>query len=213
MAFANNGVTVTPGVGTEISTQSADDKEAQVIITAAANGHLHKTLDTYYYFGELNVGAQNKIHLTLFNGASSGVIIRVRGLYLQCGLHDADTPGGVTYRFDLDTITAAGTGGTDLTGRETDSNNAAIPAEVTAEHASASGATKGFTLFPVILNDTNLDNLASAHIGRVNLLQQGEHIQDLVLYEGEGLRLIQITANAIAQWAVHAIVTIEEEPA
>jgi hypothetical protein len=43
----------------------------------------------------------------------------------------------------------------------------------------------------------------------VNHLPQGEYFQDLILREGQGLKIIQITNNAIATWSVHLVVTME----
>jgi hypothetical protein len=108
MALPGDSITITPGAGATVATETVNAKEYQVVMRAAHNGHILKTLETYYYWSGINVGAQNKIHLDLFNAAASGKLIRVRGLYLQCGTSDVDN--GVTYEFDVDISSAVGTG-------------------------------------------------------------------------------------------------------
>jgi hypothetical protein len=207
MALPGDSITITPGAGATVATETVNAKEYQAMMVASANGHLLKTLDTYSYWSGINVGAQNKIHLDLFNAAAASKLVRIRALYLQCATSDVDN--AVTYEFDVNKTSAVGTGGSVLTGRLWDSSNTAIHASVTARHGATAGATVSFVYFPILIDALNTNQPGASMASRVNHLPQGHYFQDLILRADEGLSVSQITNNAVATWSVHLIVTME----
>ena len=206
MAQPSSSILITPGTGETVATHTIDSKKYQAVIPVEYSGHFPKSLETFYYWSGVNVGATNKIHFDLFNAVGSGKLVRLRGLYLQCALADPDRAD--PYEFNLDKTSAVGSGGSVITGRSADSTNGSISASVTARHAPSSGATKNFTYFPLLLDPSSAMRAGFGQ-GGINWANQGEHVQDLVLQAGEGFRLIQITNNAVATWSIHAIVTMQ----
>lgn len=204
-SFANDSVLVTPGSGATVATQLANGKEHQVVMLAASSGHIYDTLPTYYYWSPYDAGAQNEIVIDLFNGAGSGKTVRVKRLFLQ---HNMAAITGVGHLFDVDLTSAVGTGGTAVTGRPADPANAAIPAQITCRHAATGGATKDFTLFGVAV-DPEETRPGAALMAMINWVPEGPSIQEIVLPEGDGVRMIQITASTVGVWGVLLVVTLE----
>ena len=205
MAQANDSILVTPGTGATVATHNpGDGKEYQVVMLAHSTGHIQDTLPTYYYWRTYEAGAQNEIILDLFNASGSGKVVLVKKIFVQ---HNMAAITGVGHIFDVDTTSAVGTGGTVITGRPADSANAAIPAQITCRTAPSGGATKNFTLFG-ISNDPEETRPGAALMGMVNWIPEGNNIQEPVLREGEGLRVIQITASTVGVWGCLFVVSL-----
>ena len=83
MTKANDSVLVTPGSGATVATHLVDSKEHQVVMIANANGHLQDTLPTWYIWSTYDARAANEILIDLFNATGSGVILKVRKLFIQ----------------------------------------------------------------------------------------------------------------------------------
>ena len=205
MSLANDSILVTPGTGATVATHLAGAKEHQVVMIADATGHILDTLPTYYYWSTYDAGSQNEILIDIFNAAGSGKIIRVRKLFVQ---HNMAAITGVGHIFDVDRTSAAGTGGTAITGQLADTANSAIPAQITCRHAASGGATKTATLFGIAV-DPEETRPGAALMGMINWMPEARNIQELVLREGEGMRVIQITANTAGVWGCLLVVTLE----
>lgn len=205
MTQANDSVLVTPGSGATIATHAVGGKEHQVVMIAHASGHLQDTLPTYYFWSTFDAGAANERLIDLFNASGSGVVVKVRKLFIQ---HNQSAINGVGHVFNVIKTSAAGTSGTALTGRAADSANAAIPAQVTARHAATGGATESFVLFSATV-DPEETRPGAALMGMINWIPEGPNLQEITLREGEGLLVKQITNNTAGVWGCLLVVTIE----
>ena len=198
MALAGDSIEVTPGTGATVATHTVSGKEHQVVMIANANGHLADTLPTYYWYRTNTAGAQNQRTLDIFNASGSGVIVRIRKMFIQ---HDMSAVTGVGHKFDIIRTTAVGTGGTTITAGKADTANAALPAQVTARFNATGGATEGGVLFSASV-DPEETRPSAGIMGMINWIPEGPNIQEIVLREGEGLLLKQITNSTVGVWAV-----------
>lgn len=205
MSKAGDSILVTPGTGATIATHTVDAKEHQVIMIASPTGHLWDTLPTYYWYRTYAAGAANQRIIDIFNAAGSGVLVKIRKLFIQ---HNMAAVTGVGHTFDIIRTTAVGTGGTVLTGRPADSTNAAIPAQITARSSATGGATESFVFMSAAVNPE--ETLPSAGImGMINWIPEGAYSQEIVCREGEGLLLKQITSSTVGVWSALLVGTIE----
>src|SRR3990167_3598161 len=159
MTTANDSVLVTPGAGPTIATHLVGGKEHQVVIQADESGHVVGSLPTYYYAVPAAAVGANKLYLDLFNATGSGKIIDVRGIWI-IPKSDVALVGALGIRVDLHRTSAVGTGGTaaayksatpDVAGGNIwplDTNNANLPAQITARHLPTGGGTLAGGIFP-----------------------------------------------------------------
>lgn len=153
-------------------------------------------------------GSGNKHFFSLLNGAASGKILRVHGLWLVNLQVDAVT--GVGVRFEVKRI-ATLSGGSAITARPADTRNAALPSQVSI----ATGATIGEGAFLWAFTILN-DEVANASVFPANVGMMGENLikrpvdwlQPITLLEAEGITLKQITATAVGQAGVLSVFTV-----
>lgn len=155
--------------------------------------------------------AQNKLFFDLFNAVSSGKILRVKAVTLQ---KDMSAQTGVPVQFNLNYTTAVGTGGNALTPVSLDNTNAALPAQVTARSAAAGGAGLGSLLASRFLHSEETNVAAQVQEAFpfwpvVLLPHVASDLQDIVLREGQGLTLKQITATTAGVYNVIVVFTVE----
>lgn len=198
------GSSETIGSGGVIATHSVDGKEYQVVMLAGPSGHLNDTQETHYSWTTFAAGAANQRLQDLFNASGSGVLIKVRKLFIQC---DMSAITGVGHRFDVIRTSAVGTGGTAITFQKADTANANLPAGVTARARATGGATEGGTMFSIGV-DPEETRPGAALMGMVNWLPEGECLQEIVLREGEGVLVKQITSNTAALWGCLIVFTV-----
>ncbi|MCW4048047.1 MAG: hypothetical protein NWE99_10905 [Candidatus Bathyarchaeota archaeon] len=154
--------------------------------------------------------AQNKVYMALFNGSGSGKIVKIREIWILNAQLTAVT--GVGVEWDVDTISSAPTGGTSLTPKKMDSQNPSLPAQITVMEAPTGDATKVATLFPVYLSN---DEVITTQFGAVlcNMMPVYPAIpkecQDIVLREGEGIQVKQITNTTVGKAYVLMVFTVE----
>jgi hypothetical protein len=199
-----NGTFALPPSGTTAK-HTIGGIDYQVVLLAGPSGHIRDTLETYHLWSGFAAGAANKIYLDLFNATGSGKIVKLRKLFMST---NGAAITGVGLQFDVDKTTAVGTGGTVLTPRPADSLNGALPAQITARHAPTGGATKDFTWFSMGL-DPEETRPAMGIMPMINWLPEHEAIQDIVLREGQGIRVIQITSNTAATMGSYLVFTTE----
>lgn len=205
MTQANDSILVTPGSGATVATHAVNGKEYQVVMLAGPAGHLYDTLPTYYFWTPYAAGAQNQRLMDLFNASGSGVVVRVKKAFIQCS---GAAITGVNHQFDFITTSAVGTGGTGLTGQKADSANANLPAGVTARRSATGGATEVAVLFSANV-DPEESRPGAAIMGMINWIPEGPNLQELVIREGQGLLVKQITSNTAAFWGCLLTVTVE----
>ncbi len=220
MAQANDSVLVTPGSGATIATELINGKEHQVVVNADSSGHIVGTLPTYLYATPNAVAGASKLYFDLFNATGSGKVIDVRGVWI-IPKTDVAVAGAVAIRVDLYRTSAVGTGGTahsyksatvDVAGGNIspmDTNNAALPAQITARWLPASGATIAEWMIPTY----SLGEEASTSMAYLsqyqNLLPMLTWGQRFALREGQGLLAKQGTVASIGNVGFLVAFTVE----
>lgn len=220
MTQANDSILVTPGTGATVATELINGKAHQVVIQADPSGHLVGTLPTYYWNTPAAAVGAGKLYLDLFNGAGSGKIIDVRGIWI-IPKTDVAVVGVLGIRIDTYRTSAVGTGGTaaayksatpDVAGGSispSDTNNAALPAQITARHLPTAGATISEWLFPTYsLGEETPTSLAflSQYQNILPVLTWG---QRLALREGQGLLLKQGAVASAGSIGFFVLFTVE----
>ena len=199
------GSSATLGTGDVIATHTIDGKEYQVVLIAGPSGHLSDTQETHYSWTPFDAaGAANQRLQDLFNASGSGKIIKVKKLFVQCS---GAAITGVNHQFDVFRTSAVGTGGTALTIAKADTTNANLPAGITARKRATGGATEGPLLFSISV-DPEETRPGAALMAMINWVPESDNIQDIILREGEGILVKQITANTAAFWGCLIVFTV-----
>ena len=194
----------TLSAGDVIATHTVSAKEYQVMIPAHSSGHMRGTIPTYSWWRPYAAGAANQRIIDIFNASGSGVDVKLRKLFVH---HNGAAVTGVQHVFDFIHTTAVGTGGTVITGRLQDSAEAAIPAQVTARLSATGGATESYVRFGFSA-DTEETRPATGIAPMINWLPEGEDIGDIVLHEGQGALVKQITSSTVGVWGCLLVASI-----
>lgn len=156
-------------------------------------GHVYQTAPVTFSVLAETTCANALKHLSIFNGSGSGQVVYIKKLFIIIR-QEAGITGG-RLRFELKRITTC-SGGTDLTPIAHDS---ALPAILPAEVVIQTGATatEGALLFPLTFtNDEMLitqNSATQALMAGLNWMPEGIEVQDVVLREGEGITIKQLT--------------------
>lgn len=201
MSQANDSITVTPGAGATVATHTVLGKEYQVVMVADESGHIQQSLPTYFWWLPTTAAGANKLYADIFNGAGSGRIIDIRGIW---AIPKSDTAVTATLGIEvgLYRTSAVGTGGTAHTYNggaaatahvitPADTANAALPAQVTARAAPTGGATIAALYWAQHVWTEETNAAATAISAYTNLLPIGVMTQRIVLREGQGLLIKQ----------------------
>lgn len=211
MSAANDSIAVTPGSGALVATHSpGDGKEYQVVMIAEPNGDLQGLSPRYRFISTSSTVGANKVHCDLFNATGSGVVLRVRSVFVYPDFDTAVT-GVVALEAALTRTTTVGTGGTAATNESTsltaptisklDTASPSLPAQVTARLAPAGGATAGAYLGSrwVFTEETNAGTAIAGAVGADLIRNEGA---DLMVREGEGVRVVQGAVASVGSIAV-----------
>lgn len=205
MTLPTDSITIPDAAsGLEHAGVSIGGKFYPVVMVAGSTGHLNDTQPTYYYYTGLAAGAANQRLIDLFNAAGSGKLVKVKKLFMQCNMAAIT---GVGLQYDMIRTSAVGTAGTAITGRPADTTNAAIPAQITARRGATGGATESHILFPLGV-DPEETRPGAGLMGMINWMPEGQDVQELVLREGEGILVKQITSNTAGIMGCVLVVTI-----
>lgn len=220
MAQANDSILVTPGSGATVATHLINGKEYQAVVLADDSGHIHGSLASYTYATPAAAVGANKLYLDLFNASGSGVVIDIRGIWC-IPKTDVAVVGALGIRVDLYRTSAVGTGGTahsyksatpDVAGGNIspfDTNNAALPAQVTARWLPTGGATISEWIFPTYsLGEETATSQAfmSQYQNLMPVLVVG---QKFTLREGQGILLKQGAVAATGSIGFLVVFTVE----
>lgn len=213
MSLANDSVLVSPsGSGATIATHLANSKEHQVMMVADPNGQLLGDLATWLVStaNTAHVAASRTTLLDLFNATSSGVIVKVRGIWIIPTL-TAVTGVGQTY--ETIRTSAVGTGGTTLTPGKFDTADAALPAQVTARLKPTGGATTDatnpLTLYHNGTSEETIPYASTASVTNHVPLAGTPYARPIVLREGQGLKIDQTTNSSVGSVNVVVLFTVE----
>ncbi len=162
---------------------------------------------TYYFQTATNagVGSATNFHFDVFNASGSGVVLKVRKLFLQ-QTFVAQT--GVAATFEVRRTSAVGTGGTTLTAVKADTADATLPAQVTSRGNGTGGNTSAGLLALLGMSGEETD-IGGRGAMFFNVLAEGNETKDVTLREGEGLSVCK-TAGVVTTsgtWSVLAVVT------
>lgn len=168
-------------------------------------------LPTWYAFADAVGfdGSGNKHFFSILNGAGSGKILKVHGLWLVNLQLDAVT--GVGVRFEVKRI-ATLTGGSAITTYAADTRNTALPSQVSIATGATIGEGAFLWAFSILNDEVANATVFPASVGMMgeNLIKRPVHyLQSQVLLEQQGLTLKQITATAVGQAGVLCVFTVE----
>lgn len=217
MTLPNSSVAVTPGTGRNVAVVQKVATDYQVVMVADDSGHIQQTLPTYTWWVPGAAVGASKLYADIFNASGSGKTMELRGLW-AIPKSDVAVTGVVAVEIGLYRISAVGTGGTAHTyngGSAStahvitpwDTNNAALPAQVTARAVPTGGATISALYWAqyVMTEETNAATYISAY---TNLLPVGTMNQRITLNEGQGLLIKQGTVAGVGSVAFLGIFTL-----
>lgn len=95
-----------------------------------------------------------------------------------------------------------------MTGQPFDSNNAAVPSQVTTRTAATGGATTAIT-YQTTTHDSEETRHGWALGQYFNMLPEAPDIQNVTLNEGQGFAIKQVTNTTVGTWNVVVVVTLE----
>lgn len=190
---ANDSILVTPGSGATVATHAAGSKEHQVVMVADADGHILGSRDDFLTWFTPATNAANRSVADLFN-ASATKIIRIRGIWL---MPTFTAVTGAQIGFDINRISAVGTGGTTETPRPMDTSQAALDANITARSGATGGATLAYKYLTVYTFNEET-NAGFAVVPWFNVLPTfGDRICEIVLRQNEGVQVKQSVTNTV----------------
>lgn len=176
--------------------------------TVHEQGMFLAAAESFVAYANAVVFAANKHHIDIFNAAGSGKIVKVKKLFAVNLQTVAVT--GIVNRFDVKKSTNA-TGGTAVTPEKLDSDNANLPAGITV--GTGRTVTEGNVLFPWLASseeETAVVALSKSLFQQaVNILMEGNEIQELTLREGQGMTVKQITSSAVGSFGWILVFTVE----
>ena len=166
------------------------------------------TLDTFYALADTVTFANNKFHITVMNTAGSGKLVQIRDVR-AINIQTASV-AGVACRFDFKRISAA-SGGTSITVQPVDSD-APLPAGIEAR--TGNSATEGPLLYPRVFQTDEVSG-ANTHVSSylTQLFSQAARVEDakdLVLREGQGFTVKQVTSTVVGTYAWQVVFTVED---
>lgn len=180
--------------------------DGTVVVSNMAGGSVP---ETWVATADAVAPAANKYMLTLLNGSGSGKVIKIVSLRLVPLTLTAVT--GVGLRMEVKRISAhaAGTGVTPVA---LDTNNTALPAQITAYTNSASVVDVSL-LWPYTVNNdeiglTSTTSTPALWLANLAIGSDGSTSQPITLREGQGLALKNITSSVVGTFAVVAIFTV-----
>ena len=204
MALPNDSITITPGSGATVATNTVAAKEYQVSMMADASGHILGSRLHYYYNipSQVHVAVANTLHWDFFN-ADAALLVRVLSILQIPNIVTAVT--GIAFAWKLARTTAIGTGGVVQTAWLPDLSQTALDADITCRSKPTGGATEGIILrnYDLHSEETNVGTMifSSLAVGGVCNLVPVERRppiseQGILLRQNQGLRCVQITSSA-----------------
>lgn len=194
---------------TTFATHLRGGKEYPVGMMADEAGHILGTVPTWVAAAPAltNVAAARTTHLDLFNAAGSGVVLSIHGVFIIPSLV-AVTGVGLTW--EIIRTSSVGTGGTTVTPRPMDTANPALPAGVTCRSKPTGGATTNYVLlYPNTSSEETSPYAGSAsrlnHLGVIG----DPVLQEVVLREGEGIKIDQTTNSSVGTTTLVVVFTVE----
>lgn len=161
----------------------------------------------YIAFADNVAFAQNKQHISIFNG-STNKVIRLRRLYAVNLALAAVT--GVACRFDYKRITALDNTGLITPAAFETGDAAALDALIKV--SSCGGATESTLMYANAMNNDEVPalNTVPAPFQSADLLSTNEALKQMTLLPGEGFTVKQITASTVGTFGWVMVFTQEQ---
>lgn len=206
MAVGNSAIPITPGLGVAVASHTAGGKEHQVVMVANPLGNLIGDIPTYSAFSGAQAAAANKPYLHIFNATGSGKIVKLQKVFIQPS-QAVNALTAQTWRV-AKTSAVGTTGNVAITIQKHDSASPAVPAQITAAHSYTAGGTQTFTYFEVPLSVEETFPAVGLQPFFNVLPNDGDHVSDYILREGEGL-VVQNVTGGVYSWSVLGVLSIE----
>jgi hypothetical protein len=182
VTVANSSETVS--TGGVIATHTIGGVEFQVVLVGDGDGHIVGSRPSYSVFYTPATNALNLEIGELFNTSTS--VVRVRGIWL---MPTNTSITGIQLGYDLNRISAVGTGGTVETPRPYDTTAPALAAGITARR----GATGGATLVYKYWTQYNFNEETNAANQLLSLTNQlplyGDRVEEIILRQNQGVQI------------------------
>jgi hypothetical protein len=212
MSFPNG--TNQPGGSEAYAIHTKNSADAQAMVWVDESGEIWGSKKTYGALipSQVHVAAANSVHWDLFN-ADAALIVRVLSILQIPNITTAVT--GIVFDWLLERTTAVGTGGTVITPWQADLNDAALDADITCRSKPTGGATAGIDLrnFSLSSEETAASTIQIAAQGGLELvpvpLQPAAGGKGIVLRNGQGLRMVQVTNSVAGNTGWLIIFTVE----
>lgn len=176
--------------------------------TVHEQGVFTAAMPTYYAVADAVAFANGKTHFSIVNESGSGVLVAIKKLFAINVQTSAVT--GAALRMEARKLTAH-SGGTAITAQSCDSQNPALPAQVTIKtNATPTGTT---LLYPFLI--TTEEETATAAFTKnmfqamMNLQPEGVELQEYRLREGEGFSVFQSTNATVGSYSWLMVFTAE----
>jgi hypothetical protein len=157
-----------------------------------------KSVATYSFSAVGSAAGADKHHLTMFNAIGSGKVVEV--LAVRVAMETTAAVTGFPARFNLSRTSSDATGGTPLSAVKLDTQNVALPAQISGQSAPTGAPTAAGV---VTVGSVNPEETGGAPT--VDMYREDPGCQPLTLREGEGVTVQQYpTANAGAV-SVHVL--------
>lgn len=167
-------------------------------------------LPTYYALADAVAFAANKHLISILNAAGSGKVVAIKKMFMINTQLASVT--GVAVRADVKRMTAH-SGGTAITPVSCDSDNPALPAEVTVRTNGT--VTESSLLFPLTFTNDEAGATqafpSTQLMAGLNWMPEGVETQETRLRPGEGLTVKQITSSTVGQFAWLIVFTVDDE--
>lgn len=164
---------------------------------------------TYLVIAEDCAFANSKQHISIYNGAGSGKVVKINKLFMTNMLANVVVTGGAR-RLDVKRATNF-SGGSDLTPLKHDSSNSDIPSQILIKTGAT--VTEGVLLFPLVFPDDEMlltqNSVAQQIFSGINWIPEGIEIQEVTLNEGEGMTIKQVTASTVGITTWIIVFTLE----
>jgi hypothetical protein len=169
-----------------LAVQTKGNMDFPVVVVADEDGHIAH--DAYAVQNTtVSALANNKHHLTIWNGANSGYKISLLEVRAE---KDWTAVTGVAWLLDMKRITSDNAGGTALTPQPYATTQAALPSSIRVTN-NGSNATETTTLrrFPLHSEETNV----AASLKEMAPIWQANGNTSIVLLPGQGITFKQAT--------------------
>jgi hypothetical protein len=197
------------GTGEPIATVMIGGKRHQLVTLAGPRGHIWGSADCFIADTGFtaNVAASRTTHVDLFNASGSGVVLEIHGIFI---IGNQAVVTGVGQTWEIIRTTAVGTGGTSITPRALDTDNAALPAQVTARTKPTGGATTNHILTHTATSTEETSGYAgmSGFINHLSFAATPD-VQNVVLREGQGLKIDQTTNSSVGSNNIRVVFSVK----